>query len=533
MRGTGPDDGAVLVEATSLVKVFGGVRALDRVSVDIRLGEVRGLVGENGSGKSTFIKVLAGYHKPDAGTISVDGEPVALPIRLESLRTTYIAFVHQDLGLVGDLSVMENFFARDIARARAGSVRERFVPRRAYRRHLRACLDQYRIPLHDLDQPVGELTPLQRAMVAIVRAVDEIGRSGAAKSLLVLDEPTVYLPEDQRGMLYGLIRDIVADHNSVLLVSHDIDEVLEVADTITIFRDGKAIDTIASSESSRREVVEMMVGLAPGRVEAMAEKARSARAATLGSAERVVELRHVSSGAMTDATLQVRTGEIVGLAGLVGSGYEVVPRIIYGLLPVASGALEICGNPVTSRGHSPTGAIELGVVLVPRDRIREGGVGALTVNENVFFPIRSRFTRRGVVRWKDGWSWVHDQLVKFDVRPPDGARELSTLSGGNQQKAIFSKWSQMQPKLMLLEEPTQGVDVGARLGIWGFIREAASGGAGVLVASSDYEELVELCDRVVIFVAGSVVTELERSELSKQNILNACYARANATRMEL
>ncbi|MDA8284997.1 MAG: ATP-binding cassette domain-containing protein, partial [Actinomycetota bacterium] len=268
MRGTGPDDGAVLVEATSLVKVFGGVRALDRVSVDIRLGEVRGLVGENGSGKSTFIKVLAGYHKPDAGTISVDGEPVALPIRLESLRTTYIAFVHQDLGLVGDLSVMENFFARDIARARAGSVRERFVPRRAYRRHLRACLDQYRIPLHDLDQPVGELTPLQRAMVAIVRAVDEIGRSGAAKSLLVLDEPTVYLPEDQRGMLYGLIRDIVADHNSVLLVSHDIDEVLEVADTITIFRDGKAIDTIASSESSRREVVEMMVGLAPGRVEA-------------------------------------------------------------------------------------------------------------------------------------------------------------------------------------------------------------------------------------------------------------------------
>ncbi|MDA8268885.1 MAG: sugar ABC transporter ATP-binding protein [Actinomycetota bacterium] len=523
--------GEVLIGAESLVKSFGGVRALDRVSVDICLGEVRGLVGENGSGKSTFIKVLAGYHRPDSGSVRVGGELVPLPIRLESLPSTYIGFVHQDLGMAGDLSVIENFFVRDIAMSRHRALRGKFVPRKAYRQRLRACLDRYRIPVRDLNQAVGELSPLHKAMIAIVRAVDEIERSGAVKSLLVLDEPTVYLPVDQREVLYGLIRDVVADNNSVLLVSHDIDEVLQVADTITIFRDGKVIDTVKSSDRSRRDVVEMMVGLAPGRIETMAAEAKSSRAAA-AAGDCVVEMTNVRSGAITDATLRVHAGEIVGLAGLAGSGYELVPRIVYGLMPVMAGSMEICRQSVPRR-YSPASAIDRGVVLVPRDRIREGGVGTLTVNENVFFPIRSKFTNHGLVQWKDAWSWVHDQLVKFDVRPPDGTRELSTLSGGNQQKAIFSKWSQMQPKLMLLEEPTQGVDVGARLGIWGFIREAAAGGAGILVASSDYEELVELCDRVVIVASGAVVSELDRDELSKQNILNACYARANAERTGL
>jgi ribose transport system ATP-binding protein len=529
MQESGRAAGDVLIETESLVKVFGGVRALDRVSVDIPLGEVRGLVGENGSGKSTFIKVLAGYHKPDSGIVRVGGEPVPLPIRLESLPSTYIAFVHQDLGLVGDLSVLENFFIRDIARARQASFRDKFVPRRAYRRHLRECLDSYGIPVHDLDMAVGELSPLHRAMVAIIRAADEIRRSQAPASLLVLDEPSVYLPGDQRGILYTLIRNLVADSKSVLLVSHDIDEVLEVADTITIFRDGKVIDTVASPQTSRRDVVEMMVGLAPGRMETMAAQAEAARAAAAASASRVVEMAHVASGAVADATLEVGAGEVVGLAGLAGSGYELVPRIIYGLMPVVSGAMKVCGQSVAPGSYSPARAIEQGVVLVPRDRIREGGVGTLTVNENVFFPIRSKFTRRGVVHWKDAWSWVHEQLVKFDVRPPDGTRELSTLSGGNQQKAIFSKWSQMNPKLMLLEEPTQGVDVGARLGIWGFIGQAAAAGTGVLVASSDYEELVELCDRVIVMASGAVVSVLGRDELSKQNILSACYARVEGT----
>jgi ribose transport system ATP-binding protein len=520
----------VLISAEGLVKTFGGVRALDRVNVDIRLGEVRGLVGENGSGKSTFIKVLAGYHRPESGVIRVGGEAVSLPIRLESLPSTYIGFVHQDLGLVGDLSVIENFFVRDIADARTGSLRAKFVPRRTYRKHLGSCLARYQIEVRDVDQAVGELSPLQKAMLAIVRAVDEIERSGAAKSLLVLDEPTVYLPGDQRRVLYSLVRDIVADHNSVLLVSHDIDEVLEVADTITIFRDGKVIDTVVSRESSRRDVVEMMVGLAPGRVEAReADASRPAVAA----GRCLVEMAHVRSGAIADVDLKVHAGEIVGLAGLAGSGFELVPRIIYGTMPIAAGAMSICGVPVNSHRHSPSDAIAQGVVLVPRDRIREGGVGTLTVNENVFFPIRAKFTTHGIVQWKRAWSWVHDQLVAFDVRPPDGSRELSTLSGGNQQKAIFSKWSQMRPKLMLLEEPTQGVDVGARMGIWGFIREAASGGAGVLVASSDYEELVEICDRVLILASGSVVSEISRAELSKQNILNACYMRPSAERTEL
>ena len=526
-QGPGQAGSDVLIGTERLVKSFGGVRALDHVSVDIRLGEVRGLVGENGSGKSTFIKVLAGYHKPDSGTIRIGSEPVDLPIRLESLPSTYIGFVHQDLGMVDDMSVTENFFVRDIARARRGTLRDKFVPRKAYRQHLRACLDKYRIPVHDLDVAAGELSPLQKAMVAIVRAVDEIGRSGAVKRLLVLDEPTVYLPADQREVLYGLIGDIVVDKNSVLLVSHDIDEVLEVADTITIFRDGKVIDTVRSSETSRRDVVEMMVGLAPGRVEAMKAEAEASRAAAAAGIP-VVEMTHVRGGAIADASLQVHAGEIVGLAGLAGSGYELVSRIIYGLMPVTSGEIKICGKPVTSRRYSPASAIERGVVLVPRDRLREGGVGGLTVNENVFFPVRAKFTKHGIVRWKDAWSWVHDQLVKFDVRPPDGTRELSTLSGGNQQKTIFSKWSQLQPMLMLLEEPTQGVDAGARLGIWRFIREAASGGAGILVASSDYEELTELCDRVVIVASGSVVSDLGRDALSKQNILNACYARTSA-----
>lgn len=520
----------VLVGTRDLVKTFGGVRALDRVRVDIALGEVRGLVGENGSGKSTFIKVLSGYHKPDAGTVIFGGQVVPLPIRLEELPDTTIAFVHQDLGLVGDLSVLENFFVRDIANTHRGSWRDKFVPRRAYRQHIQECFDRFAVSVRDVDQAVGELSPLQRAMIAILRAVDEIERSGAVRSLLVLDEPTVYLPGHQRGVLYQLIRDIVASHSSVLLVSHDIDEILEVADTITIFRDGRVIDTVPTARTSRRAVVEMMVGLAPGRTEHQLSASVEDHTAAGPSGDAVVTMTHVRSRSVVDATLQVRSGEIVGLAGLVGSGYELVPRIIYGMLRAESGELTIGGDPVSLQRHSPTASIGRGVILVPRDRIREGGVTSMTVNENVFFPIRNRFTHRGMVRWRLAWAWIHEQLEKFDVRPPDGTRELGTLSGGNQQKAIFAKWSQTAPTLMLLEEPTQGVDVGARLGIWEFVRQAAAGGAGVLVASADYEELVELCDRVVIMAAGAVVAELARGELSKQNILNACYMQAGTER---
>jgi len=513
----------VLLATDSIVKIFGGVRALDRVTMSIRCGEVRGLVGENGSGKSTFIKILNGFHKPDRGAVYIRGIEVALPIRLESLPSTYIGFVHQDLGLIGDLSVIENFFIRDIAKSGSGSLRKKFVPRKTFRHHLQECLARFNIPVGDVDKPIGEFSPLTRAMIAIVRAVDEVERSGADKSLLVLDEPTVFLPGDQRQVLYNLIRDITAADSSVLLVSHDIDEVLEAADTVTVFRDGRVVDTVDSSNTTRRSVVEMMVGLSQGRVEAAAAAAESARSAASSTGEPVVTLNGVSSSPIRNATFATRAGEIVGLAGLAGSGYELVTRIIYGVMPIGSGSMTICGEPVQPNRYSPTAAINRGVVLVPRDRIREGGIAQMTVNENVFFPIRSKFTKNGVVNWRAGWNWIRDQLIRFDVRPPDGSREMGTLSGGNQQKAIFAKWAQMDPKVMLLEEPTQGVDVGARAGIWGFIREAASTGCTVIISSSDYEELSELCDRVVIMASGTVVSELPRDQLSKRSILTACY----------
>lgn len=515
-----------LIVTDSLVKSFGGARALDGVSLTIRPGEVHGLVGENGSGKSTFIKVLAGFHAPESGTIHISGEKVTFPIRLEALpASTYIGFVHQDLGLVPDLSILENFYARAIANTSDSSLRSKFVPRKANRQHLRAVLDKYEIQVSDLDQTVVELSPLEKAMFAIVRAVDEIARSGAERSLLVLDEPTVYLPGGQRSVLYTLIRATVAHNNSVLIVSHDIDEVLEVADQITVFRDGRVVGTVASAETSRREVVTMMIGQDPADLQSALEEAAPPRPDDSPGSRRdpLVEMAHVRGAGLTDVNLCVHAGEIVGLAGLAGAGHEVVSRVIYGVIPITAGEMRICDGPVVSNRHSPFAALERGVILVPRDRINEGGISALTVNENVLFPIRSKFTRRGIVRWKRAWPWVHEQLVKFDVRPPDGTRELSTLSGGNQQKAIFSKWFQLQPKLMLLEEPTQGVDVGARWGIWGFIRDAAAKGTGILIASSDYEELVELCDRVVVLAAGSVVAELDKPDVSKKAILTACY----------
>jgi ribose transport system ATP-binding protein len=513
-----------LVEAVGLGKVFGGAVALDDVTLTIGRGEVLGLVGENGSGKSTLIKILAGYHKPDSGSLLLDGEVVGTTGLVgagDSAASLYVAFVHQDLGLIDELDVVENFYIRDLAKSPTTGIRSAVVPWRQYRQHVTETLERFGVVIADTRSAVAELTPLTRAMLAIVRAVDEINRSGATSSLLVLDEPTVYLPGQERLTLYELIRRVAVGDSSVLLVSHDIDEVLQVADRVTVLRDGRMVGTVASAEASRGTVVEMMVG--SSQFATLTERsAGRAGTTTLDSTEDALEFRDLRGGGVGPVSARIRSGEVVGVAGLVGSGYHELTRLIYGATPIDSGDLLIAARLAKAR-HSPRRAIGMGAVLVPGDRIREGGIGSLSLKENVFYVICKRFMRRGVVQWKKGWASVHDRLVEFDVRPPDGDRDLGTLSGGNQQKAIFAKWSQLDPRLMLLEEPTQGVDVGARAGIWQFIGDAASRGAGVLVSSSDYEELVTICDRVLIVSHGEIISELGSEELSKQAILAACH----------
>jgi ribose transport system ATP-binding protein len=520
-----------ILVARSLSKRFGGALALNNVNISIGGGQVRGIVGENGSGKSTFIKVLAGYHKPDQGELELNGRPVGLPVKLGNLADCYLAFVHQDLGLVGELTVVENFFVREYA----SSVHPLKVPWSAYEARVQKVLAQNDIYGVSPSTRVDTLTPLQRALVAIIRASDEIERSGALSSILVLDEPTVYLPVGDREHLYSLIREVVGANHAVLLVSHDIDEVLAVCDEVTVFRDGAVIDTVASRETDRRRVISLMVGELGARksqetssttLAGDTPKRESARGAT-------VTLSDVRSRQLCPLSATFAAGEIVGLAGVAGSGYDQVPRLLFGAVRGGEGELTVSGRTLDLAKLSPARAIRAGVAFVPGDRVAEGGVASLTLSENVGVLTLGKFYKKFILRMGDAERNTVSLLKEFDVRPSLPGRELWTLSGGNQQKAIFAKWSQVRPALLLLQEPTQGVDVGARERIWDVMRGAAAAGSVVLVASSDYVELASVCDRVLAIKDGQVSGELHGPNLSKATILAACYREPAAAESEV
>jgi ribose transport system ATP-binding protein len=493
-------------------KSFGGVHALKSVSLEVEGGEIHGLLGENGSGKSTLIKILAGFHSPEpGGQMWVHDQPVRLPVPPGAFRALGLSFVHQDLGLIPSLTAVENLFIGELVSGWRWNLSWKHQRRRA-----RAVFEKFGVAI-DPEQSVAEMTQVERAMLAIIRAVEDTRGPGtdarASQSLLVLDEPTVFLPRAGVDQLFNLIRNTVAHGASVLFVSHDLDEVREITDRVTVLRDGCVEGTVNTPETTPTELIEMIIG----------------RRLVPGTSEHQPATRKVHISATVEAEgifpfhLCLYRGEILGLTGLAGSGYERLPYFLFGASVVSRGSLTINGREVPLTTMTPRQAIELGMVLLPSNRQQDGSVGELTVAENVMLPVLNRYTRHFRLSWRSVLDGARQLLTRFGVRPNRPSDMYHTLSGGNQQKALLAKWLQLTPEVMLLDEPTQGVDVGAREQIFTIINESAQRGASVICASSDYEQLARLCHRVIVFARGRAVRELSGQNISKEVLTHEAY----------
>jgi ribose transport system ATP-binding protein len=512
--GVGPAPAATVaaLRLWDLSKTFGGQKALDNASLEIAPGEVHGLLGQNGCGKSTLIKILAGFHAPDPGSrLEIGGAEVALPLAPGEFRKHRMSFVHQHLGLIPSLTALENLLLGRLAESDAWAINWT-----AERRAARALFASYDINI-DPDARVADIAPVERALLAIVRAVTEMNEAGGVGAgLLVLDEPTPFLPKRDIERLFQLVRAVIAKGASVIFVSHDVDEVMEITDRATVLRDGKVAASIETRAATKSDFIEAIVG------RKLAAMTPPAPPAVRGPSHAVVH--NLSGGTIEGFSLDLAAGEVVGVTGLIGSGYDEIPYLIYGARAARGGTLDIGGRGVELSRITPRDAIRHGVVLVPADRANAGVIGTLPVADNVTMPtLASRF-RWWMLRRRAINAEAGEMGRRFEVRPADPTMTVASLSGGNQQKVVLAKWLQMAPKLILLDEPTQGVDIGARQTVFQHIASAASAGAAVLCASSDYEQLAAICSRVMIFAAGRVIGILEGAEISKEAIAERSLA---------
>lgn len=507
-------DTAPVLRISGLTKRFGGLTALDDVDLEVLPGQVHALLGENGSGKSTLIKILSGTYAPEPGaTIEVRGARLPLPVPPGYFRRVGISFVHQDLALVPSLGVTENLRLATVVAGRGP-----FVRWGAEHRAAAELFARYGVDI-DPRARIDELTDTQKALVAILRAVAELGDD---RALIVLDEPTVFLPKEDADLLFRVVKDLVADgRTSALLVSHDMSEVLQHADRVTVLRAGRVQAHRDTATTTADELVSLIVGRGLD-----GPAARTPRPATTGDA--VVTVRDLRVGVVDGLSFDVADGEVVGITGLAGSGVEDVLPGLYGARP-ATGSLAVRHDgatpaPVDLARVTPGSSIARGVVYVPADRKREGGALTLSVEQNVTLPVLGKL--RGLLGLSPARERAHVAgLVRdYDVRPADPAALFGTLSGGNQQKAVLAKWMQDDPRLVLLQEPTQGIDVGARAAIFSMLRRSAEQGVTIVCASTDYDQLAQVCDRVVVLAHGRVHDVLTDDRIDRDVIAAAVVA---------
>jgi ribose transport system ATP-binding protein len=499
-------------------KTFGPTTVLKDVSLTLRGGEVWGLLGENGSGKSTLIKILAGFHSPDPGAeLEIDGADVKLPLRGDASLELGLAFVHQDLGLFPKLSIVENFAVTGFRESSPGMIHWRQEARRA-----RRLLDTFEIDI-DPRRSVGSLSAAERAMLAIVRAAGNLadradaGGGEIGRGTLVLDEPTVFLPEEDSARLYELVHRVAGQGAAVLLVSHHLAEVRTVTDHVAVLRDGVLQGTWETANVTDDQIVEAIVGRA-------AERATRTPPAPPADAVARVAVSGLRGGRVRSASFEVRPGEILGVTGLVGSGFEDVPKMLFGAEVAEAGSIRIGSDEYEARKLSPRRAMEHGVALIPGDRLISGGVAGQSTAWNLTLPTVSNYFRGGHLQLRRERREAAEALRRFSVRPPDPYLKFGMLSGGNQQKLVLAKWLRGDlPQLLVLHEPTQGVDVGARMQVYDLLAGLLGQGLAMLCASTDFEQLEQICSRVIVFRDGEIGAELNGSEVTEERMATESY----------
>jgi ABC-type sugar transport system ATPase subunit len=490
------------VELRGVSKRFGGIQALSEIDLAIERGSIHALVGENGAGKSTLGKIVAGVHRPDAGELLVEGRAVDYRAARSALADG-ITMIAQEPTLVPHRSVLENVFLA-VEDSVAGVVRRRAVARRYAELVLDTGieLDPNRLArtLSVADQQKAEIL---RALVRSVR-------------LIVMDEPTSALTRDEAERLFDLIRRLQRAGTTIVYVSHLLSEVLDLADTITVLRDGRHIRTAPAVTETPERLVSAMLGRA-------LELAFPEKTSPPADAPVVLSVRGLSRPpAVEDVSFDVRAGEIVGLAGLIGSGRTEVARAVFAADRPSGGVVVLDGTRL--RARSPRQAIRRGLVMLPEDRKSQGLLMRRSIADNVTLPHLADVSSVGVIRPQLEQQRAAEMIRRLDVRTSSGRALVSTLSGGNQQKVLFARWLFRRPKVLIADEPTRGVDVGAKHAIYELIHSLAAEGIAVLLISSEHEELLGLAHRVLVMRAGRVVAEFDSESMSEDAVLHAAFA---------
>jgi ABC-type sugar transport system ATPase subunit len=508
---------ALLLKADGISKTFGGVRALSDVSLDVKSGEVHAICGENGAGKSTLIKILAGSCTPDTGRILIKNNPLP-PGDIRASEKAGIHALYQESTAFPHLNAVENIFmGREPVRL--GGL---LLDKKMMLLETKKILDRLGEEI-DQNRPAGQLPMAQRQMIGIARALLHKGR------LLIMDEPTASLSGRETCVLFRIIRQLREEGVSILYISHRLEEIFEISDRATVLRDGKLVATKPTVEVTKSDLIRMMVGRD---VSALSPSTTHPQEVHLPAAGKILLEVHslTRKGSFRDISFSIRAGEILGLTGLIGAGRSEVAQTIFGITKPDKGSIHIEGKPLPP--GSVKSAIKKGVALVPEDRQRLGLILPMTIGVNLTLAALRTLTRFGICSSVKEKNLISRVMKELDVRAPDASAAAETLSGGNQQKLVIGKWLASSPRVLLLDEPTRGVDVGAKAEIYQLIRRLSGQGMAALLISSDLPEILSMSDRILVMRGGEISGELSRGEASQEKILSLALpgedARSNA-----
>jgi len=487
-----------ILELKNISKSFSGVEVLHNVSFELRPGEVHALLGENGAGKSTLVKIITGVHYPDKGEILLNGEPVHFSDARES-RQAGIAAIYQELSLFPDLDVAENIFAGRQPVTIGGRVDWRKLYAEAGK-----LLESLGVKL-DLKQKARILSIAQQQMVEIARAFS------INAQILIMDEPTSSLTLHEVDDLFRLVRRLRAEGTAIIFISHRLEELFSLADRVTVLRDGSYVDTRSMKDVTRDDLIRMMVGRTITNLFPKQD---------VQAGDVVLKVENLSrAGSFHDVSFELRRGEILGLAGLVGAGRTNVARAIFGVEPASAGRIQIEGRDVVIT--SPQQAIGLGLAYVPEDRQLHGLIPAMSLTPNISLPMLDHYAQLGWLRDKSERKSAYDAALQMEVRANNIWQLARELSGGNQQKVVLAKWLSTNPRILILDEPTRGIDVGTKAAVHGLMSKLASEGMAILMISSELPEILGMSDRVIVMREGHVTGHFSRAEATQEMIISA------------
>ncbi len=488
-----------ILELSHINKSFPGVQALSEVQFDVLPGEIHALLGENGAGKSTLIKIISGVHQPDSGEILLNGQPATFASPRDAQQKG-VATIYQELSLYPELSVAENIFMGHAPRSRFGMVDWGKMRRQAL--NLLADLN-----IHDMDvtRRVGTMSVGNRQRVEIAKALSQNAR------ILIMDEPTAALTEADVERLFNIMQLLKERGVAIIYISHRLNEVFEMADRVTVLRDGKYISTCAVSETNEEDLIKMMVGRT---IDDLFPKLPT----EIG--QPVLEVRNLNRKKLTrNVNLTLRAGEIVGLAGLVGSGRSELAQAIFGVTPADSGEILMNGKKV--RISNPAQAMRHGIAYVPEDRGIQGLVRPMTIRQNLSLTVLRQLSRGTFLNWQSEGTLARQTIEKLGIRAYSPQQVVAKLSGGNQQKVVVGKWLATEPKVLIVDEPTRGIDVGAKAEIHRLMSELAQRGMAILMISSELPEVLGMSDRVLVMREGRIVADYSREEATQEVVASA------------